>query len=290
MSSVTQPNSDKPVDSSSIAALLGYLLVAAILIGAYLARDLHLIDASRGLGYLLGVIGSTLMVLLLLYPLRKRSRLLSGAGAVRHWFRVHMIFGIVGPMLVVLHSNFELGSINGRVALFCTIVVASSGILGRYLYGKLRLTFYSAKSSMDEMQDKLESMRSSQTVRYFGAVDSELTAIERRVRGAPNGILSTLVLAPRISLQVLWKKRRWRRDVRAETAEIVASKPDLAAHEKRLLDNVLRLFDQRISLLLKFAQFQAADFLFSLWHIIHYPLFLVMVVAAIIHVLAVHMY
>jgi hypothetical protein len=40
----------------------------------------------------------------------------------------------------------------------------------------------------------------------------------------------------------------------------------------------------------KFAQFLMFERLFSIWHVVHYPLFVVLVVAVIVHIVAVHMY
>ena len=68
-------------------ALTGYVLVAVVIAIGWSIHDKRLLVASTGLGYTLGIVGSTLMVLLLLYPLRKRARWLSKAGAIKHWFR-----------------------------------------------------------------------------------------------------------------------------------------------------------------------------------------------------------
>jgi hypothetical protein len=40
----------------------------------------------------------------------------------------------------------------------------------------------------------------------------------------------------------------------------------------------------------KVAEFSFYERLFALWHVFHLPMFLLMVVAAIVHVLYVHMY
>lgn len=77
------------------------------------------------------------MLLLILYPLRKRFRILHGLGRVTSWFRIHMVLGILGPTLIILHSNFKIGSLNSRLALFTMLVVVASGIVGRYLYSQV---------------------------------------------------------------------------------------------------------------------------------------------------------
>jgi hypothetical protein len=38
------------------------------------------------------------------------------------------------------------------------------------------------------------------------------------------------------------------------------------------------------------AHFTLYERMFSFWHVLHFPLFLMMVISALVHVLAVHMY
>ena len=100
------------------AAQLGYGIAAlAVLVGWLINRGGHLVDPLKGVGYWLGIVGASLMAVLLLYPLRKKLRFMGYFGATRHWFRLHMVFGVLGPVLILFHSNFALGSLNSNVAL-----------------------------------------------------------------------------------------------------------------------------------------------------------------------------
>ncbi len=259
-----------------LTLLFGAAVVAAILLG-WAAREQRLIVASEGLGYWLGVTGALMMLLLLTYPLRKRARFLRRAGAVRHWFRVHMILGILGPLLVLLHSNFSLGSFNGRVALFCTIVVSVSGILGRYFYSKIHHGLYGQRATWEELKAALTRQKDGGS--EVGALVLEaLSGVERRTEKTPDTIGATLWLAASIGADL--------RAARSELREKMRGKPHLESVEA----HVLRLFEHRRRLLRKFAQLRAFERLFSLWHVTHYPLFIVMVIAALVHVVAVHMY
>jgi hypothetical protein len=40
----------------------------------------------------------------------------------------------------------------------------------------------------------------------------------------------------------------------------------------------------------KVAEFRFYERFFAIWHVVHYPLFLMLVVSGVIHVIAVHMY
>ena len=99
---------------------LGPLLFAAAVIASlstgWVMREEEYLSAKSGVGYWLGIVGSVLMLILLLFPLRKRYRFLRGLGRVPSWFRSHMLLGVIGPTLIIFHANFRVGSLNSSVA------------------------------------------------------------------------------------------------------------------------------------------------------------------------------
>ncbi|MEQ8857457.1 MAG: hypothetical protein RIC56_02310 [Pseudomonadales bacterium] len=270
----------------------GYLLVGAVIVTAWSVRHDNLITAEAGLGYLLGIVGTTLMGLLLLYPARKRMRALQRLGPTSVWFRVHMVFGIVGPLLIILHSNFNLGSFNGRVALFCTLVVAGSGIVGRYIYAKLHYGLYGRKASLAGLRNDVEAMRDGQSAMssMLPTLTEDLASLEDRLLNDQPGLVGAFGRAITIVPHGAYLRWTLKRQAGQRIRALAASSPVIAAHEKRLRSNARRYIEARLRALRKFAQFRAFETLFSLWHVVHYPLFLILVLAVIVHVLAVHMY
>lgn len=275
----------------SISVLAGYAAVILTLAGAWALKDENVLRAKDGLGYWLGIVGATLMLLLLVYPLRKRLRALSALGSVRFWFRTHMIFGILGPVLVLLHSNFNLGSLNGQIALYCTLVVATSGILGRYLYGKIHYGMYGQRATLESLQgDSIDSDFGTGILPVTAIVNAHLQSYEaavmdraRRVLPSVIGMLSAPFTARRLT-------RKLDLEVTALINERASESALVADHRDRLLAGAHDYVRRRLTTYRKFAQLKGCERLFSLWHIVHFPLFLVMVVAAIIHVAAVHAY
>lgn len=92
-------------------------------------RHAHLeryISPERGIGYWLGIAGGSMMLLLLIYSARKRAAWLRWIGSIPVWFDIHMTLGVVGPILVLFHSNFSLGATNSNVALFSMLLVAEA--------------------------------------------------------------------------------------------------------------------------------------------------------------------
>ena len=53
---------------------------------------------------------------------------------------------------------------------------------------------------------------------------------------------------------------------------------------------VLRHVGARLENIRKIAEFHFYERLFSIWHLLHFPLFLMLVVSGIVHVIAVHAY
>ena len=136
-------------------ALQWYCLLTLLIIFGWLIRDHNLISPEFGIGYWLGIIGGSMMALLLMYPLRKRFRFLGLLGETKYWFRLHMIFGLLGPLLIFFHSNFRLGSFNSRVAFYAMLLVAGSGIIGRHFYAGIHRGLYGRKTSLRELQNDL---------------------------------------------------------------------------------------------------------------------------------------
>ena len=98
---------------------------------AWWVRDEAYVEAGNGLGYQLGIAGATMMLLLALYSVRKRVRALDSWGPLTLWFRVHMYLGVLGPLAILYHCNFQLGSLNSSLALISMLLVAGSGVVGR---------------------------------------------------------------------------------------------------------------------------------------------------------------
>lgn len=274
-----------------MSAVGGYGLVVAVLLIGWVERNRNLLAAEYGLGYALGIAGASLMGLLLLYPLRKRVRALHRLGRVSAWFRMHMVFGVVGPALILFHCNFSLGSFNSRVALFCTLIVAVSGLFGRYFYSRIHHGLYGRRASLQEMTDSFRRIQQQHTpmARFAPSLFADLERFEVG-SSKPRGVCASLWLAIVAGVTTRIAGVRLRRRLRPVMDELVASSPVIAAERKRFERNWNRYVTRRLRLLREVAQFTLFERLFSLWHVTHFPLFLVMVIAVTIHIVAVHMY
>lgn len=83
-------------------------------------------------GYLLGWIGLGIILLVFVYPIKKRMS--RNHRWPRGWFQVHMVAGVVGPLLIFLHSGAHVHAMVPLLALTAMVVVVVSGIVGQSVH------------------------------------------------------------------------------------------------------------------------------------------------------------
>jgi hypothetical protein len=88
--------------------------------------------SGEGIGYYLGLIGGILMIMLYLYPLKKHFKFSRNWGHSKYWFWVHVFLGLTGPLLILAHTMLDFRSINASVAFTVMLLVAISGVIGRF--------------------------------------------------------------------------------------------------------------------------------------------------------------
>jgi len=249
----------------------------------------HYLTAESGVGYALGIIGGTMMLLLLLYPLRKRFRFMLRLGAVRFWFRLHMFFGIFGPIAILYHASFQSGSLNSTVALFAMLIVAGSGLFGRFFYTKIHMGLYGKRATFEELKAcSTESLTHLSQLTNTLPPDAagELQRFEARALAPSRGIIHGLGRAIRLAFTTRHTYHRLHYQLTKELTKSGLGRAQLRPQIKEL-KHFLRgyLFTLR-----KVAELSFYECLFSWWHILHLPLFIMLIISGITHVLAVHMY
>jgi hypothetical protein len=111
-------------------------LVAAITVPYWMIAPDPTTAPGALVGHGLGVVGFLLMLATeTLYSIRKRVRGRAW-GPMRTWLRAHIVTGIVGSYMVLLHGTWVLTGLAGWT-LLATVVVVASGFVGRYLYTAL---------------------------------------------------------------------------------------------------------------------------------------------------------
>jgi len=265
--------------------------VLALTIGV-MGRETRRLFADEGLGYALGIVGTFLIVTLLLYPLRKRFKLLKILGPVRNWFRTHMILGVLGPITILYHANFAFGSVNSSAALIAMLLVAGSGLVGRFLYAKVHHGLYGRKANLKELlaSVKLSTTGSGGAAQFVPHLMQQIAEYDRQVLQPPKTVLDSILLP----FKLAFKTRRGYREITGFVAERLEEQavvsPTVAMHRPRLEAACKAFVKEHLRRVRRVASFAAYDRMFSLWHKIHLPFFYLLLVTVVIHVIAVHAY
>ena len=246
------------------------------------------ITPRSGLGYALGIIGGSLMLALLIYPLRKRVPALAVIGSNKRWFRIHMVFGIAGPLCILYHCCYRIGATNSNVALFSMLIVASSGLVGRYLYGRIHHGLYGTKASLDDLRKEAERLKGE-----GGGAGRLLPEFPTRLDAAEKRISASIPLVPKaLSAAIAYGLARsgMRRYVHKTLRGAAVASLAIAEHREALTLAADRYTESRLGAARRVAEFESCDRLFGLWHVLHLPLFGMLFVAGIVHVIAVNVY
>jgi hypothetical protein len=274
----------------SMPAFVSICASTALVVG-WLRRDEEILTPKSGTGYWLGVAGATAMLLPLVYSYRKRRRRTALPGSIPTWFRIHMLLGVVGPMLVLYHSNFRLGATNSNVALFTMLIVMTSGAAGRYVYGKIHVGLNGRKALARQMFSDVREIRQELGHELEGMDDliAELSAFGRHVLDrSPPGAFSSLWRGAVLVAQSHLLRRhiavRVNKEIRHKAIHEGWSRAERRRRAVVSEAKICALFDA----ILKAMELRFYERLFALWHVLHLPLFFVMVAAGIVHVWAVH--
>jgi hypothetical protein len=280
-----------PLMRAAPAAVAIFVFVALFI--GWLRHDEEFLTPDNGLGYWLGICGSLMMLLLLIYSFRKRNKAMRSIGSIPTWFRIHMFLGVAGPVLIMFHSNFRLGALNSNVALFAMLVVASSGVIGRYIYRKIHMGLYGRKAVVQEILADAELLRQDlgAEISSLDHIFQELYSFGRRVTDQPpSSALSSLWTGGLLAAQAPFLRARLREEVR-RLAQREAKAQGWSSRERRnRVERVNEVVTLYFNALLKAAELRFYERLFALWHFLHLPLFCLMVMTVLVHVWAAHRY
>ncbi len=272
--------------------LVWTLVVAAILLWGGNAHLERYITPQRGLGYWLGIIGGSVMLILLIYSARKRFMWLHWMGGIPAWFQFHMVLGVIGPILILFHANFRLGATNSNVALFSMLLVAGSGVVGRYIYTRLHANFDGHEDTLEQLKAVGERLRKQSTsIAVLPGLVDEFDRIERRLIVPPKTALGRLLHLFTGAIRVARARYLVREKIRqAVNRARRGDSPLIAHHAERIGELARRYAYRRLEAGRRMSEYQLYARLFSFWHVLHVPLFFMLLIAGIVHVVAINVY
>jgi hypothetical protein len=106
----------------------------------------------------------------------------------------------------------------------------------------------------------------------------------------PAGNLGVLLLPIKLAAVTRWEAVRLSWFARSQLRLLARRSAIVRAQRAELQASVTRFIHEHLRRVRRVAGLGSYELLFSLWHVFHLPFFYMLVVAALIHVLAVHMY
>jgi hypothetical protein len=245
---------------------------------------------SGTIGLRLGMFGVLLFLFIYLYPLRKKWAWLGRQGNSRRWLDFHVLLGLIAPVAVTFHSSFKFSGIAG-VAYWIMLVVALSGVVGRYIYSQIPRSLNFAELSLQEAQE--QSLRTATQLKNTGILSARdidgllrLPGIREIQSISLIGVLGRMLLFDigfplrvwRLRQKMLWSQRRW------------WSLVGLGRGENVVLERAISMAREQTLLTKKILFLSKSQRMLHLWHIIHRPFSYSFAVLASIHVIVVLMF
>ena len=222
-------------------------------------------------GHALGTVGSVLMVLMLLYTLRKRVRAFQALGALRLWLHFHIFCGVIGPLLVILHSSFK---VHGLVALsfWSMIVVSLSGFVGRFLYVQLPRQRSGDELSLVEAE-ALDRSLSARLEAEFQLSREQLDALDRISSSGLEPDSSLLKVFLRLPIDPFLLRVRLRTLQRS-----------LSSTQRGVVGDLSRVLYRKAYLHRRVFVLRQLQRLFYYWHVFHKPFSVIMYLFMALHI------
>jgi len=227
-----------------------------------------------GHGY--GVIGSAMILLLFLYSGRKKRLPGLRSGRLRRWLDVHIFFGVMGPLLITLHTAMKFHGIVS-ISYFSMAAVALSGVFGRYVYMQIPKDVRGDTISLEQLQRRDAEI--SETIRATlhapEDVHERIMAVLKDNPSQPSlSKPAAIVTAIADDIALPFRMRRLRRYIRARGRNV----PSDTLNEVVSLAREKALLKRRITLL------NAMKSMFHYWHVIHKPFAYIMVIIMFVHI------
>jgi hypothetical protein len=259
-------------------------LVLACLIGSFfsLASGEPIYGGSAP-GLIYGAIGLALILVLMVYGIRKRSYKNSW-GTLEGWLHAHIYLGLIAAAFGLLHSGFRFHDKVAIAALVLLALVALSGLWGAILYTVV-------PPKLSALENHLSAAQLADQINALGRAMARLAAGKSE---SFHSIYAQLSLAEKPGPLAGWRslsqgylKRRLAQDPAGAFDQYVGSVP---AAEQPELTQLLASAHQRNDLHDRLIYRQRYINLMGAWLYLHVPLSFALLVALAAHLIAVLYY
>ncbi len=207
----------------------------------------------------LGVIGTAMMFFgVFIYIAHKRYNVLGKSVRLKYLLEFHIFLCTLGPILILFHTTFKFGGIVS-VAFWSMVAVVLSGVAGRFIYLQIPRSIEGRAMSLDELQQKKNSLLDS---------------------------LSNLALEDANSIQSILENHEstgWssgRRKVVSKLKKLLKKR----GVSRNKIKDIIQVAGEEITLSHKIGRLELMQKLFNYWHVIHMPFAIIMLIIVVVHI------
>ncbi len=235
-------------------------------------QDNNLLKPSGVLGHGFGIFGSFLMVTgVAIYMARKRYRIFSRLGILKHWLEFHIFLCTFGPILILFHTAFKFGGLVA-ISFWSMVAVFISGIIGRFIYIQIPRSIEGQELSLNDIR----------------ALKTDIAGVLKNSHNLDEG--SYNIIADSIKKKVelyhssalIRYMRKYFDDRKTMRLVRITLRKNKMPKKERM--QILTLVDNDIRLTRKIDRLDTMQNLFKYWHVIHSPFALVMMIIMVIHI------
>ena len=234
--------------------------------------DHALLKPSGIYGHGMGIIGSLLIIIGVgTYAIRKRYRIFSRMGLLKHWLEFHIFLCTLGPILVLFHTSYKFGGLVA-ISFWSMVAVFLSGIIGRFIYIQIPRTTEGRELSLNEVREMKIDVAG--TVKNSYNLDDEtyniiVDTIKKRFE----------LYHSNFFVRSIRKYFNDRKTIKIVKRALYNTK--LSRVERKEILSIVRA---DIKLNKRIERLETMRSLFKYWHVAHLPFALVMLIIMIIHV------
>jgi hypothetical protein len=173
--------------------------------------DYRTLNPAGFLGHGYGIVGTALIFTNLLYLVRRRfAKYISDRlGSVKGWLNAHAFTGLLGSLLVVFHSAFQLRTPIAAVTSVSLGIVVVTGLVGFYLHALV------PKAGLRPFKDRLAEIEPL-LPGFVARVDEFVKAVPVTSLPHDASLFRTILTIPRWVLQARKRRRGMRVAARAD--------------------------------------------------------------------------
>jgi len=234
----------------------------------------NLLKPSGLIGHGLGIIGSLMMLIGVAgYMMRKRMRMFSNWGLLKHWLEFHIFLCTLGPIFVLFHTSFKFNGIVA-VSFWSMVAVVASGVIGRYIYIQIPRTIHGNELGFSELQ-KMNYEITLKLRKEFNLKEDTYSLIDN-ISFTDNQTNINLFKIFSTIIKSYFDNRKILKRVKNNMKQNKIG--------KQKIKEVIKIGKSKIELSRKIAMLKSMQKLFGYWHVVHLPFAILMLVIMLVHV------